>query len=60
MVLPGQVWKKSDHERIRVEEVVGATVSGTLSDTTAGSTSIWVGSPDDFAGFILVEEPSQS
>ena len=58
-VRPGQVWKKSDRERIKVDEVDGNTVSGTLSDTTAATTSVWVGSPADFDSFQLVEDSEQ-
>lgn len=55
-VRPGQVWKKSDHERVTVHEVDGSTVSGALHDTSAGSTAIWVGSAADFDSFELVED----
>jgi hypothetical protein len=52
----GQVWRKSSHERITVQEVDGNTVSGTLSDTSAGTTAIWAGSPADFDSFELIED----
>lgn len=59
-VRPGQVWKKNDRERIKVDEVRSDTVVGTLSDTTAGTTSVWAGAPADFEAFELIEDGDRS
>ena len=58
-VRPGQVWKTSDRERIKVDEVSSDTVVGTLSDMTAGTKSVWAGSPGDFEAFELIEDGGQ-
>jgi len=57
-VRAGQIWKKSDHERISVDEVSGQTVSGTLSDTRAGTVAVWVGTPGDFESLELLADAS--
>jgi hypothetical protein len=53
----GELWQKSDHERITVDGVDGDTVSATLSDTKAHTTAVWIGSRADFDAFQLVEKP---
>ena len=46
----------SDHEKVTVDSIEGDTVSGTLNNSVALTTSVWVGSLADFDDFELVDD----
>ncbi len=54
----GQVWRKSRTARVAVTAVDVDHVETVLHDDTAGSSSVWIATRNDFDSFELIEDPA--
>jgi hypothetical protein len=57
IVRPGQVWRKSDHERLRVTDLEGNSVGVVVHDDRGPTSAVSVVSLDEIRRYELVEEP---